>query len=458
MDASSELEAGGAAQELRVLVRYGAPIVLAQLGFLLFSVVDTYMVGHLAPGAVGGVGASNSVYWFLAMAMSGVLYALDPLTAQAKGRGDDAGMDRLLFQGLGMAAVLSVLFLVPMLWLSGRFEILGAQPAVLAFARPYFSTVFWSGPFFFFFVVLQRYWQARGHTREILAAVAVSNLVNVVANQVLIFGGLGVPAMGIRGAALATVCARASLMLCAGAWTLWHLARRDEPVGAWAALRPRLATYREILRLGLPVAATLALEYGLFSLATTLSTRLGAVAADAHQVAIVVISIAYMLPVGLGSTAAFRVGHLVGAGRSERALEVGAFYVKVAAASMAVVAIAMVAGAAQVYGFFGVAPEVVAVGRRVLLWVGALLVFDAFQVTVAGCLRGMGRTRLPAIANALGYYGVGLPLAVGLAFGAERGVEGLWIGLAAGVVAVSLVVGVAWSRIRPEDIEEVETS
>ncbi len=434
-------------EELKVLFTFGGPIVLAQFGFLFFSVVDTYMVGQLPKGAVGGVGTANSIYWFLVMATSGTFYSLDALASQARGRGDEETQLDLLFQGLGLAAIFSIVFLIALYPLSLHFEILGASPEVLVFAKPYFATVFWSGPLFFFFVVMQRYWQAMGKTKEILAIVVIANLVNVVANHAFIFGNYGFEAMGVRGAAFATLTARSTLVVLAFAWTIYRLHTMGHGVFVFARMKPIGRIYRQFLSIGIPVTIGMALEYGVFSLSTQMASRMGPVIADTHQIGIVIISILFMLPVGLASTAAFRVGFFMGKEQPQRARQVGNLYASAAAVTMALASVGLLVFSDKIYGAFTSSLKVQTLGARVLVWITFLLVFDATQATVGGCLRGVGETKIPARAAAVGFYLVGLPIGAGLLFYTDYGLEGLWMGLGAGILVVAALVTWSWVNL-----------
>lgn len=442
-------------EELGTLIRFGGPIVLAQFGFLFFSLVDIFMVGHLGSGAVGGVGACNSIYWFMALTGSGVLFSLDPMISQARGRGDLAHQVQVLFQALWVAGGLSVLFLALLIPLSRNFGWLGLAPGLHSFAEPYFRWVFWSGPLFFFFVVFQRFAQAQGWTREILAVVVVANGINVATNWTLIFGHLGFAPLGIQGAAAATLLSRLALVFGSAGVCLVRLRPKLEP-GWLSKLGPAPEILKPFLAMGIPAAGMLAFETGTFSIATQMAARLDPASADAHQIGVVLVSALYMLPTGLASTAAFRVGFLLGSKAYQDARRVGTFYILSAASSMAVLGIAFAGYRTRVFQIFGSDPAVLAQGAKIAPWIAALLVFDATQVTTAGALRGYGSTRAAAWANFIGYYLVGLPLAVTLCFGQGWGVQGIWIGLFAGITTVSLCIFTAW--IRTKHLEPPEES
>jgi len=269
----------------------------------------------------------------------------------------------------------------------------------------------------------------------------VANVFNAGANYLLIFGGAGLPALGLVGAGIATGLTRVFMLLGLIAW-LRHF-RLGE--GAWPALgRATFAPdeLARILRIGLAVAIQLSLEIWAFSASTLLAGRLGATELAAHTIALNMAALAFMAPLGISQGTVTRVGNLIGAGDLARAQRVAGLAMGLGGLVMTISAVVFVTCAGVLPRIYTADAAAVAACAAILPIAAAFQVFDGVQVVGCGVLRGMGRTRPAAVFNLLGYWIVGLPLGAWLGLGRGHGLPGIWWGLATGLalVALSLVV------------------
>jgi MATE family multidrug resistance protein len=276
-------------------------------------------------------------------------------------------------------------------------------------------------------------------------ALVTANVINGVANWVLIYGHWGMPALGVRGSAYATLAARIYMMLFLLVVILmrerrWPSGLRD--VG-FAIDSTRILA---LLRLGLPAALQVTLEVGVFAAASALAAQITPLAVAANQIVLNIAGFFFMIPYGLSSAAAVRVGHAVGRRDASGARMSGA-----AALGLAVVVAVVVSCA------FAVAPRaflrpftedvsVLQAGSTVLFIYAICQPFDGLQTVATGALRGLGETRVPMIVNLGGHWFVGLPVAYVLCFNRGWGVEGLWVGLTCGLVLVGSVLFLVWRR------------
>ena len=423
----------------RPTIRLAWPVVLGQLGVMLMSLVDTAMVGALGRAAVGAVGLASSLFGVVFLFGIGILMGLDHEVSVAHGAQRDDDVARYAVQGLWLATAVSVPLTALLLFASGQMHRLGAAPELVPLAARYLRAVAWSlGPALLF-ISLRQTLQAVGATGPGTVVLLAANAVNALACYALIQGRLGAPALGIVGSAWATNLSRAFMLAALVAWTAATHPRW------WRSFAPHGPSLRALAALGLPAGLQLLLEGGVFSLATVLAARLGAVPAAAHQVVLQIASFAFMVPMGISAAGSVRVGQAIGRGDAEGARLAGWSAVGLGVGCMAASAAVMVLGWRPVLGVFQLDEEVTALARRLLLVAGFFQLFDGAQVTLAGVLRGLGETVSSLVANLVGHWAVGLPVGCALAFGLGWGAVGLWIGLAAGLAATAAALLWRWA-------------
>jgi MATE family multidrug resistance protein len=283
--------------------------------------------------------------------------------------------------------------------------------------------------------------------RPLIIALVIANIINAIGNWILIYGNLGAPAMGVEGSAWATTLARAWMALFLSA-VIWRVHRRRPHVAhvGWSFDADRIG---RLVGLGFPAASQVALEVGVFSAVTALAGKLDPVSSGAHQIALNLAALAFMVPLGLSSAGAVRVGHAIGAGDQARAVRAGWTALATGIAIMIAMGITLFLLSTRLVSGFTTDTRVVAIGSRLLLIAGAFQLFDGTQAVVTGVLRGIGETRMPMIINIIGHWVLGLPVGYVLCFRQQWGVFGLWIGLSVGLVFTAFVLtAVWWQRAR----------
>lgn len=439
------LSLAGLRRELPPLLRLAGPVVLAELGGMLMGLVDVMMVGRVGAEAIGAVSVGANLFHFVSMFGIGILLGLDYLIAHAYGGGRLSETHRTLVQSLYLcvvlAALLSVLLYAAHRWL----HLLGIEASVLPDARAYLGTVSLGLLPFLWFVALRRYLQAVGLVRAATFALISANLVNVFVNWVLIFGNLGAPAMGAAGAAWATTASRVYMLAVLVAFTVWH-ARRNDPALFHVALAPDPALLARIVKLGLPASMQVVLEGGVFTAATLLAAGLDPLSLAAHQIALGAAAFSFMVPLGVASAGAVRVGQALGAGDPRAAERSGWAALAVGSAFMTCAATVFTFAPRLVMRAFTDDGAVIATGTSLLLVAAVFQLFDGLQVVAAGILRGSGETRVAMLAALVGYWVIGLPVGYALCFAGGMGVQGLWIGLSVGLIVVALALVAWWIR------------
>jgi MATE family multidrug resistance protein len=432
-----------ARSELAQTLSLAWPVVIAELGWMFMGVVDTLMVGRLSPEAIGAVGLGSSLIVALAIFGMGLLLGLDTLVAQAFGAGRLRDCHQWLLQGVYLGAIVTPPLMLAAFALAATMPSWGLHPAVLALTRPYLEAVAWSTPALMLYAAFRRYLQAIHLVRPVMIVLVTANLVNVAMNWVLIFGHLGFPALGAVGSAWATVLARAYMATALGLVIVLHERRAriglfDMPLG-FDGRRVRV-----LLRLGLPAATHMTAEVGAFAGAAVLAGRLDPIALAAHQIALNVASVTYMVPLGVAAAGAVRVGHAVGRRDSAGAGRAGWTALAVGAGFMSVAALAMLIVPAPIIRLFTADPAVVTTGVSLLLIGAAFQLFDGLQSVATGVLRGLGDTRTAMLSNIAAHWAIGLPAGALLCFRAGLGVRGLWVGLSIGLILVAVALVTVW--------------
>jgi len=426
------------------MVSLALPVILAEIGWTTMGLVDTLMVGPLGPAAIGAVGLGSIVFVAIGIFGMGLLLGLDTLVAQSFGAGRRDQCEHWLRQGVYLALLSAVPLTLLSFGVTASLPFWGLNPEVLVLASPYLNVVTLSVLPLLLYAAFRRYLQAVNLVRPITFALVSANLVNVLVNWILIYGKLGFPALGPTGAAWATVLSRVYLA------TVLLVAVREarRGLGATAATSRRLewVALRRLLSLGGPAGLQILLEVGVFAAASVLAGRLTAAALAAHQIALNLWSFVFMVPLGLNAAGAVRVGQAVGRRDRDGVRRAGWTALLLAGLFTASAAVVFLVAARPLIGAFSQDVTVLALGPSLLAIAGVCLVFDGTQGVATGILRGLGETRIPMFANFAGHWLVGLPLGYAACFWWGWGVQGLWLGLAAGLIGVGTVLLVTWNR------------
>ena len=425
-------------QEVRALLPLAAPLALAQAGQALLGVVDTAVAGRLSPTAQGAIGLGNGIFFAVSVLGMGVMMALDPFISQAIGAGERARARALLWQGVWLAGLVSLALAPVLLVAPWVLEPAGVEPELARQARVY---LYWRLPMLpslLLFVALRAWLQGVNRPGFVFAAVAVSNVVNFGLDWALMLGAGPIPSLGVTGAALATVASSwVQVLVCVAG-----RGRAEEPV----ARRPNPDTVRASLRVGLPIGLQMSAETGVFVLAGVLAGTLGTVEVAAHQVAITWSSLTFCFAVGVGQAASTRVGWALGAKDVPAARRAGLASFLVGAVMMAGFAGLFLALRYPLARLSSADPAVVELAATLFLVTAVFQLADGAQAIGAGALRGAADTRFAFVANVVGHWAVGLPIAAWLGLSGKGSVLGLWWGLCAGLVFVAIALYARFTR------------
>lgn len=429
--------------ELRPMVALAWPVVAAELGWMAMGLVDTMMVGRVGAEAIGAVSVGANLFFTVAIFGIGMLLGLDYMVARAFGAGRAEDMHRALVHGIALATGLAIALTGLIFAGIPYLPLLGMQESVVRAAEPYLRAVTWSMWPLLLYSALRQYLQAMGLVKPVMVAFISANLINVVADWALVFGHLGLPALGAEGAGWATTISRLYMALV----LLWFTLRHDRRSGGALRRTPvhlEWARLAELVRLGVPAALQRVLEVGVFAAATVLAGRLDAAALAAHQIALSLASFTFMVPLGVSGAAAVRVGQALGRGERAAAARAGWTALLLGALFMLGAGLTFIGAPRVMVRIFTSAPAVIDIGVSLLAVAALFQLFDGLQVVANGALRGLGDTRTPMIANLLGHWLLGLPVGYALCFWWGLGVVGLWVGLSVGLIAVALALVRIW--------------
>jgi MATE family multidrug resistance protein len=430
--------------ELKPMVELAVPVILAEIGWTTMGLVDTLMVGPLGPAAIGAVGLGSIVFLAIGIFGMGLLLGLDTLIAQSFGAGRLDRCEYWLRQGVYLALMSAVPFSLLSFGVTATLPFWGLNADVLGVASPYLIVVSLSVTPLLLYAAFRRYLQAVNLVRPITFALLSANLVNVAVNWVLIYGKFGLPALGATGAAWATVFSR--VYMAAVLFVAVREARRRRARAEPGSRRVEWEAMRRLLALGAPAGFQILLEVGVFAAATALAGRLAPAALAAHQIAMNLWAFVFMVPLGLNAAGAVRVGQAVGRRDREGVWQSGWTALALGALFTASAAAVFLVAARPLIGMFSQDATVLAIGPSLLAIAGVCLVFDGTQGISTGVLRGLGETRVPMLANLAGHWFIGLPLGYAACFWWGWGVQGLWLGLAGGLITVGTVLLLTWHR------------
>lgn len=436
----------------RATLRLGAPLVLAQLAQQSLTLTDTIMLGWLGARPLAGQVLGFTLYFFAFIAGTGFAQAVMPMAATAEGEGDVRGVRRAVRMGLWVTALVTAATM-PALWLSAPLlRATGQEPELSAMAQDYLRIAEWALFPAVWFMVLRSYLSALERAAMVMWAMFAGAALNVLLNWMLIFGNWGAPALGLRGAALATLVSELVILAIVALY-----AARAPGLKRYTLFvrfhRPDREAFVEVWRLGLPISATLLAEVGLFSASSLMMGWLGAVALAAHGIALQVTSVIFMVPLGLSAAATVRVGRAWGR-RDPRGIHRAALTVLALSVGVAVSAALLLwlAPGPLVTLFLDRAnPEadaIVATGAALLAVAAVFQIVDTLQVVSAGLLRGLKDTRRPMLIAVVSYWAVGLPTAYLLGFPLGWGGTGIWAGLAAGLACAATLLTRRFFRLR----------
>ena len=437
-------------RELRATLLLAAPLAAANLAQMLVYALDVIFVARLGEQALAASSLATTIFGLMMWCFSGLTGACAPLIAAELGRRAHAVREvrRSVRMALWLAALCAALGMIVSAFGEQILLVTGQDPTVSRRAGEFLVVLLWAMPAAIFSNVLRSFVAALGRPVFATVITLLSIVVNGLGNYAFVFGHWGAPALGLTGSALSSVL---TSWIALAAYALLirsdRRLRRYRILGRW--WRPEWARFKDLLRIGLPIALIILAEGGLFSSAAFLMGLIGQPQLAGHTVALQVAALAFQIPFGIGQAVTIRVGYHFGAGDNAAIARAGKAALVMALGYMALPAALMILAprlVLQLYIDPAAAKNAVMAGYAVqfLAVAAAFQLFDGMQAVLAGALRGLQDTRVPMLLALTGYWLVGFGTSVALGFFTPLAGLGVWLGLAVGLVVVSLLLLRRW--------------
>lgn len=419
--------------------RLAAPLAAGHLSHGLVGFVDAMVAGHHGTTTLAAVSVGSALLWLPMLAPMGTLMALPPAVSQLDGSGRRTAIGPLFRQALWLALGLGIVLLALLSAMPLLLRPMGIAADIVPGVVDFLHAVRWGIPAFTLYLAM-RYLSDGLHWSLPTMLLGFGGLCLLAPTAYVLTNGLlGFPALGAGGIGLAT-----ALMFWAQALGfalyLWR-SRRFADLQLFAHFEwPRWTEQRGLLHNGLPIGITVTMEGGLFAATALLIGRLGEVPAAAHQVALNVATLCFMLPFGIAEATTVRVGHALGRGDREGVRRAAFAGLALALATQVCSALLMLAGHDAIAALYSADPAVIALGGSLLLYAALFQLPDGVQVVSAGALRGLNDTRVPMWMAALAYWGIGMPVGAGLGLWLGWGPRGMWLGLTAGLLVAAVLL------------------
>ncbi len=435
-------------------LKLAIPVVISQLGHTLVHLSDSVIVGHFAGTvSLAAVSLVNSVFVVAMVSGLGLAYGLTPLIAQYNGQKNFAECGKLLSNSLFINAVSGLLLFVIIYFGAGKLlDHLGQSPAVLNQAKPFLLLISASIVPLMLFSTFKQFAEGLGFTKQAMNITIWGNALNICLGIIFVKGLFGIKPMGISGVGYSTLIDR-TLMAAVMAFYVFKSERFKPYLRDFRLSYIKLQRCKEIFKLGAPIAMQYTFEVSAFSAAAVLMGQLGAVQQAAHQVAINMASLTYMMASGISAAAAIKSGNYFGAKSygELRASAMASYHIVLL--FMTFTALLFVIFNRTLPWIITADPAVVEVASHLLILAAIFQVFDGTQVIGLGILRGMGDVNVPTFITFLAYWIVGLPLGYWLGLKLGFGPTGIWYGLVAGLGVASILLYLRFTTTTKKHIE-----
>lgn len=437
--------------ELKACLKLSVPLVAAQLTESATAFVDTIMMGWLGSEvlAAGGLGAITFCY--LLWISSSILSAVSPLVAYAQGAGLIEKVRQIVQQGLWVAAILG-LPIALLLWNSELVLLrLGQDVKTVALTKTYLQAIAWGFLPALGFSVLKNFVCALSETRPVMLIVVFGTVLNAVSNYILMFGKLGLPALGLAGIGWASTLSLWSMFLALSLYIIYRKSLAVYRIGR--SFQFNFPIFKEILQVGLPIGGLMAVEAGIYAVITLLAGQLGTTALAAHQVVYQTASVlSAQVAYGISIATTIRVGQFMGQSSPLQARRAGYVGIALAGFCMSSFSLTFWLFPYQIISLYLEVDEptnlnVVALIHQLLGVAAIFQVIDGCQIAAAGALRGLQDTRIPMLVGTIAYWGISLPVAYFLGMQLNLGVIGLWWGSALGLAIAAVLLTWRFSKI-----------
>ena len=450
-----------AEQELRPLLRLALPIILVNLGNQFRGVVDTAIAGRIDTLSLGATGLGTTLFMVGSIIGIGIVLGVDPILSQTFGAGHPRQARKTMWQGVWTGLLLTLPAAGIIFLLHAFLEPFGVSAPLAKKTGEYVFARLPELIPLMVFVSIRAYLQAAHRVGPIVLAMLASNLLNIPADFVMAFGdeglarigltSIGLPAFGVRGLGWVSA-AVTTLEVIIG---LFVLRKIDPGKGTFPLATPDRKLMGKIFRLGTPLGFQLVSEIGMFACVGIMMGTLGPTAMAAHQVALLIASFTFMVPLGVAMATSVRVGRAIGRDEPQATRRAGVIGIRLGAAFMFTMALMMWIFPGTLARLLTTEEDVIPLAITLIRIAAAFQIFDGIQVVAAGALRGAGMTRFLLIANLLAYWCIALPISWELGLHQKLGPKGLWWGLTIGLGISAAILSFRFLQVSKRPIKAI---
>ena len=415
------------------------PVMLGQLGHVVVGLVDNIMVGQLGPAPLAAVSLGNALVFIAISVGTGFSFAITPLVAEADGAGDIEKGRSFFHHGVLMCGVNGIMLFLLLLLAKPILYHMDQPPEVVELAIPYLEIVAFSMIPFMIFQALKQFADGLSQTKYAMYATIIANLVNVLFNYLLIYGIWIFPRLEVEGAAFGTLVSRFFML-----WFLWEILRKRKRLKEYFIWTKRemlqLSVFNRLFSLGFPTALQMLFEVAIFTATVFLAGMLGTNPQAANQIALNLVSMTFMVAVGLGVTSTIRVGNQKGIGDFHALRRVAISNMMLVFLIEAVFAVGFILLKDLLPTIYIDNAEVIMLAAQLLIVAALFQLSDGLQVVILGGLRGLQDVKIPSLICFIAYWIIGFPISWFLGKEENFGSMGIWFGLLAGLTASALML------------------
>ena len=428
------------------------PVMLSQLGQVLVGVADSLMVGQLGAEPLAAASLANVIFHVIMVFGLGVSLAVTPLVAAADGEQDTTKIQSIFSNGLLVNTILGVVLVLSVVVCTPVLHQLDQPAEVVVLAIPYLQIITVALVPYMIFQSFRQFAEGMGNTRQAMYVTLTGNGLNILLNYLLIYGKLGFPALGLNGAGWATLIARTVMAVLMGLY-IYHAPKFKPFRSAFMLRNISKRVIRRILNVGIPAGFQFVFEVGAFGFAAIMMGWLGTVTLAAHQIAISLASISYMMATGMASAATIRVGNQLGRGDLINLRIAGHTSFIMVALFMGVAAIVFLSLKHFLPGLYISDISVIEIASQLLVVAAFFQISDGVQVVAMGALRGIEDVKIPTVIAITAYWILGLPVGYLLAFPWGMGANGVWYGLLIGLSVAALLLFYRFNHLTKNMLE-----
>lgn len=418
--------------ELKQLFHLMVPILVTQFSQAGLGLIDTIMAGHLSPTDLAAIAVGVGLWIPIMLLFSGIMIATTPLVAEANGARTPEKIATIARQSLWVAFILGILAALILQLMPLLLPILGVPDALLPKASLFLHAIGFGMPAVTMYAALRGYSEALGYPRPVTAISLGALLLLIPLNFIFMYGFGPIPALGSAGCGFATAILQWLMFLALALYIFKSSAyRKTQVFAAWEKID--LYWVKRILQLGLPIGLAIFFEVSIFSTAAIIISPLGETLIAAHQIAISVTSQLFMIPMSLAIALTIRVGTYYGEKNWAAMRKVQYLGLITGTVFALATMLLMWVFRAEIVSIYTSNHDVTQVAMYLILFAIAYQLMDAWQISAAGCLRGMQDTQGPMWITMLAYWVIAFPISIYLARFTEMKAAGVWVGLIVGL-------------------------